>query len=51
MLKKQRLKINQLEKLCFIKVNELKLTQDELVSLFNFKNVAAKKSELFYVSL
>ena len=30
MLKKQRLKITQLEKLRFIKVNELKLTQVEL---------------------
>ena len=30
MLKKQRLKITQLEKVRFIKVNELKLTQVEL---------------------
>ena len=31
----------------FIKENELKLTQVELFSLFNFKNVAANASELF----
>ena len=47
MLKKRRLKITQLEKGRFIKVNELKLTQVELISFFHFKCVAANASELF----
>ena len=40
-----RLKITQLEKVRFIKMNELKLTQIELFLLFYFKSVAANVSE------
>ena len=47
MLKKQRLKVTQLEKVRFIKVNELKLTQVELFLFFHFICVAANASELF----
>ena len=47
MLKKQRLKITQLEKVCFIKVNKLKVTQVELFSFFHFMCVAANASTLF----
>ena len=47
MLKKQRLKITQFEKMRFIKVNELKLTQIELFLFFHFMCVAANASELF----
>ena len=36
MLKKQRLKITQLEKMRFIDVNELKLTQVEIFLFFHF---------------
>ena len=43
----ERLKISQLEKMRYIKVNELKLTQVELFSCFHFKSVAANVSELF----
>ena len=39
------LKITQLEKVCFMKVNELKLTHVEV--FFHFKCVAANASELF----
>ena len=46
-LKKQRLKITQVKKVHFIKVNELKLTQVELFSFFHFMCVAANESELF----
>ena len=45
-LKKQRIKITQLEKVRFIKVNELKLTQVELFYLFHFMCAAANASEL-----
>ena len=38
-LKKQRSKISQLEKVRFIKVNQLKLTQVELLSFFYFNSV------------
>ena len=44
---KKRLKITQLEKVRFIKVNELKLTQVKLFSLFFFKRVSSNVSELF----
>ena len=44
---KKRLKITQLEKVNFMKVNELKLTQVELLSFFHFKCVAANASVLF----
>ena len=37
----QILKITQSEKMRFFLVNELKLTQCELLSLFHFKNAAA----------
>ena len=46
-LKKQRLKITQLEKVLFIKVNELKLTEVELFKFFHFMCVTAIASELF----
>ena len=46
MSKKQRLKITELEKVRFIKVNELKLTQVELFQFFRFMSVAANASEL-----
>ena len=39
--------MTQLEKVRFIKVNELKLTQAELFSFFHFMRVAANASELF----
>ena len=35
----------------FIKMNEIKFTQDELFSLLYFKNVASKAFELFNVAL
>ena len=44
---KTRLKITQLEKVRFIKANELKLTQVQLLSFFYFKCVAANVSNLF----
>ena len=45
---KKRLKITQIEKERFIKVNELKLTQVEVFSFFlNFMCAAAYASELF----
>ena len=46
-LKKQRLKITQLEKMCFIEVNEIKLTQVELFEFFHFICVAPNASEFF----
>ena len=46
-LKKQILKITQLETVRFIKVNELKLTQFEILNVFHFMCVAAKACELF----
>ena len=44
---KRRLKITQLEKARFIKVNELKLTQVELFSFSYFMCAAANAYELF----
>ena len=44
---KTKLKINQLKKVRFIKVRELKLIQVELFSFFNFMCAAANASELF----
>ena len=41
------LKVTQLEKVRFINVNKLKLTQDELSSIFHFMCVAANASDLF----
>ena len=46
MIKKQRLKITQLEKVRLTKVNELKLIQVELFSLFYFMSAVANASEL-----
>ena len=47
-LKNKRLKITQLEKAHFIKVNELKLTEVELFRFFfHFMCVAVNASELF----
>ena len=43
----KRLKTTQLEKVCFIKVNELKLAQVELFLFFHFMCVAANASEVF----
>ena len=47
MLKKQRGKIIQLEKVRFMKMNELKLTQVELFSFFHCMCAAANASKLF----
>ena len=44
---KKRLKITQLEKMRFIKVNVLKLTQVELFSFFHFMCAADNISEFF----
>ena len=44
-LKKSRLKISQLEKVHFIKVNELKLTG--VILVFHFMCVAVDASEMF----
>ena len=41
------MKMNQLEKVRFIKVNELKLTQVELLQFFHFMCVTANEFELF----
>ena len=46
-LKNKRLKISQLEKVLFIKMNELKLIQVALFSFFHFMCAAANASELF----
>ena len=43
------MKITQLEKVHFIKVNEIKLIQDKLFSFFHFIYVVANSSELFCV--
>ena len=48
-LKKQRLKITQLEKVSFIKMNELKSTQVELFSFSHFMPVAVNAFELFCI--
>ena len=45
------MKITQLEKERFNKVNELKLIQDELFSFFRLKNGATNVYELFYMAL
>ena len=45
--KKTRLKLTQFEKMRFINVNELKLTQVELFSFFHFMCVVANASESF----
>ena len=45
--KKTRLKISQLERMRFIIVNELKLTQVGLFQFFYFMCAAANASELF----
>ena len=44
---KTRLKIIQLEKVRFVKVNELKLTEVELFQLFHFMCAAANAFEYF----
>ena len=49
-LKIKRLKITQLVKMCFVELNELKFTQNELFSLFHFKSVTTNISELFCVA-
>ena len=41
--------MTQLEKMHFIKQKELKLTQVELFSFYDFNCVAANESGLFYV--
>ena len=46
-LKKQRSKISQLEKVRFIKVNQLNLTHVELFSFFHFRCVDADATKLF----
>ena len=46
-LKNQRLKITQLEKARFIKMNELKSFEVELFYFFHFMCVAANASEFF----
>ena len=45
------MKITQLDKVHFIKVNELKLNQIEWFSFFTFKCTAANIAELFCVAL
>ena len=46
-LKIKMLKITQLEKVRFFQVNELKLPQVELFSIFHFKSVVANESKQF----
>ena len=41
------MKITQLEKVCFIKMNELKLSHVELFSFFHFMCADGNASELF----
>ena len=48
---KTTLKITQVEKVHYIKVNEFKLTHVELFSFFHFMCVAAIASELFCMVL
>ena len=50
-LKKKRLKMTQVEKERFIKMNESKLTRVELFPFFHFNSVAANVFELFCVPL
>ena len=45
-----RLKMTQLEKAHFINVNELKLTEVELLQFFHFMYIAINASELFCVT-
>ena len=47
---KTRLKITELEKARFIKMNELKLTQVKLFYFFHFMYVDANANELFYMA-
>ena len=47
---KNKIEITRHEKVRFIKVNELKLTQVELFSFFRFMCVAAKAFEVFYMT-
>ena len=42
--------MTQLEKMHFIKVNQLKLSQVELLSFFHFMSAAANASQLFCVA-
>ena len=44
---KRRLKITQLQKECFIQVNELKLTQLELFLFFHFMCATVNASKLY----
>ena len=46
-LKKKVKKITELQQVRFIKKNELKLTQDELLTFHHFMCVAVNASELF----
>ena len=46
----KKIKITQLEKVRFIKVNELKINQVELFSFSHFIYVATNAFELFYVA-
>ena len=48
-LKKQKMKINQLEKMRFIKVNEQNLTQVEQFQFFRFMCAVTNAFELFCV--
>ena len=48
--KKQRLKLTQIEKVRFIKVNEVKSTQFELFSFLPFMYAVANASELFCIA-
>ena len=43
--------MTELEKVSFMCVNELKLTEVELFSLFHFKSVDAYSSEFFCAAL
>ena len=45
-----RMKTTKIEKVCFIKMNEIKLTQVELFSIFHCMCVAADASKLFCMS-
>ena len=46
---KTKSKITQLEKVRFIKVDELKLIQVEFFSFFHFSGIAANGIDLFYM--
>ena len=47
---KTRFKITHLEKMHFIKVNELKLTEVEFFYFFHFMCIVANAAELFYMA-